>query len=151
MSGRFHVEKSFRKHCLSTRAQRVEDLCAATRSVRRAGDPLSRYRNADDRIEIAAVCAGAVRRQNGGRLPEPICCSLHEDAIASASEGKPNRLMDLSPPEQCYSEPVIQQPVIHIIGGGHSLALSELMHFLAFILNCMTHNNPPIDINNYRY
>ena len=32
-----------------------------------------------------------------------------------------------------YSEAVNQQPVIHIIGGGHvSLALSELMHFLGF-------------------
>ncbi|MGE5109198.1 MAG: XdhC family protein [Sphingobacteriales bacterium] len=32
-----------------------------------------------------------------------------------------------------YSEPVFQQPVIHIIGGGHvSLALSELMQFLGF-------------------
>lgn len=32
-----------------------------------------------------------------------------------------------------YSEMINQQPVIHIIGGGHvSLALSELMHFLGF-------------------
>jgi xanthine dehydrogenase accessory factor len=34
-----------------------------------------------------------------------------------------------------YSEPVIQQPVIHIIGGGHvAFALSELMHFLGFYI-----------------
>lgn len=32
-----------------------------------------------------------------------------------------------------YNEPVFQQPLIHIIGGGHvSLALSELMRFLGF-------------------
>ncbi len=34
-----------------------------------------------------------------------------------------------------YTEPVNQQPVIHIIGGGHiSLALSELMSFLGFFI-----------------
>ncbi|HEX2683481.1 MAG TPA: XdhC family protein [Ferruginibacter sp.] len=34
-----------------------------------------------------------------------------------------------------YSEPVNQQPVIHIIGGGHiGLALSELMHYLGFYI-----------------
>ncbi|MEP7238392.1 MAG: XdhC family protein [Ferruginibacter sp.] len=34
-----------------------------------------------------------------------------------------------------YSEPVNQQPVIHIIGGGHvALALSELMNFLGFYI-----------------
>ncbi|MBK7376886.1 MAG: XdhC family protein [Chitinophagaceae bacterium] len=35
-----------------------------------------------------------------------------------------------------YSEAINEQPVIHIIGGGHvSLALSELMHFLGFYVN----------------
>lgn len=34
-----------------------------------------------------------------------------------------------------YLEPINQQPVIHIIGGGHvALALSELMHFLGFYI-----------------
>jgi len=34
-----------------------------------------------------------------------------------------------------YSEPINQQPVIHIIGGGHvGLALSELMHYLGFYI-----------------
>lgn len=34
-----------------------------------------------------------------------------------------------------YSEAIDQQPVIHIIGGGHvGLALSELMHFLGFYI-----------------
>ena len=34
-----------------------------------------------------------------------------------------------------YTEPIDDQPVIHIIGGGHvGLALSELMHFLGFYI-----------------
>jgi xanthine dehydrogenase accessory factor len=34
-----------------------------------------------------------------------------------------------------YKEPVFQNPVIHIIGGGHvSLALSEIMHLLGFYI-----------------
>jgi xanthine dehydrogenase accessory factor len=34
-----------------------------------------------------------------------------------------------------YNEPINQQPVIHIIGGGHvGLALSELMHYLGFYI-----------------
>ena len=34
-----------------------------------------------------------------------------------------------------YTEPLIQKPVIHIIGGGHvALALSEIMHFLGFYI-----------------
>jgi len=37
--------------------------------------------------------------------------------------------------EWVYTEPVKQQPVIHIIGGGHvGLALSELMKFLGFYI-----------------
>jgi xanthine dehydrogenase accessory factor len=41
-----------------------------------------------------------------------------------------------------YSEPLIEKPIIHIIGGGHvGLALSELMHFLGFYIKLYDDRN----------
>lgn len=41
-----------------------------------------------------------------------------------------------------YTEPLSQQPVLHIIGGGHvGLALSELMHFLGFYVKLYDDRN----------
>ena len=48
---------------------------------------------------------------------------------------KPTGLQYKTDTEWLYSEAINQQPVIHIIGGGHiGLALSELMNFLGFYI-----------------
>ncbi len=53
----------------------------------------------------------------------------------SLISGKAKELEYKNENDWIYTEPVNQQPVIHIIGGGHiSLALSELMSFLGFFI-----------------
>ena len=49
---------------------------------------------------------------------------------------KPSALTYSAEQDWLYTETLIQQPVIHIIGGGHvGLAVSELMHFLDFYVH----------------
>ncbi len=53
-------------------------------------------------------------------------------SITTITENK-SVLQDKDNDNWKYTEPIKQQPIIYIIGGGHvSLALSELMHFLGF-------------------
>lgn len=53
-----------------------------------------------------------------------------------AAKGPARGLQYKTDADWFYSEAINEQPVIHIIGGGHvSLALSELMHFLGFYVN----------------
>lgn len=103
-----------------------------------------------DKHQSGMICSGS---QLNAFIPLSTSDLKYIDQITGAEKRNENRTIHLSPggikitdekmsglnykteSDWSYTESIGQQPVIHIIGGGHvGLALSELMHFLGFYI-----------------
>jgi xanthine dehydrogenase accessory factor len=73
-----------------------------------------------------------IAQDDGKEIKQSIQISMQGIQLA---EGNQSEFKYNNDEDWIYTESVHQQPVIHIIGGGHvSLALSELMHLLDFYI-----------------